>query len=683
MLDLVPEKCQCGGKMINCFSQNLRTVPSVSSNVTTLDLQNNKIKLLSDNLFIRYQDLDTLLLQSNRIHSISSQAFCGLFMLKKLFLRKRNPDIEQEALDVFVPSQSSDPSAFFTGLSRFLNHNHITFLKPGMFKVLQKLEWLILDNNKITRIMAGSFTGLQSLYLLSMQNNSISDLPRSSICVEMPQLIWLDLEGNRMKTIKSSVFQQCITVLILRRNKIRKIQQGALSMLNKLLDLDLSANRLQELPPPLFSQLQDLQQLNLSFNPLKLIHEDQFDSLTHLQSLSIEGLEIPNIQNRMFARLENLSHIYFKKFQYCSHAPHVRSCKPNTDGISSFENLLANVVLRVFVWVVACVTCFGNLFVICMRSFIVTENCHHTMSIKSLCCADCLMGLYLFSLGAFDLKYHGEYNKHAHAWMESSQCKLVGSLAMLSLEVSVMLLTYMTLEKFFCIVFPFNHYRVGRKQTLSTLTAIWILGFLISIIPFFSQEAFGNFYGRNGVCFPLQSELTEKQGAKEYSTSIFLGLNLLAFITIVFSYTSMFCSIHRTGAKTAERSVLSREVAIAKRFFFIVLTDALCWIPIFLLKIISLMEVEIPGTVTSWVVIFILPINSALNPILYTLTTTSFQERLKQCLRGKRPELGAGTSFTLVSLHTNMAEEWQKPIHFLHEASPGPETAASCSLPSE
>lgn len=77
---------------------------------------------------------------------------------------------------------------------------------------------------------------------------------------------------------------------------------------------------------------------------------------------------------------------YFKKFQYCSYAPHVRSCKPNTDGISSFENLLANVILRVFVWVIACLTCFSNLFVICMRSFIVTENSQHTMAIKSLCC---------------------------------------------------------------------------------------------------------------------------------------------------------------------------------------------------------------------------------------------------------------------------------------------------------
>lgn len=79
-------------------------------------------------------------------------------------------------------------------------------------------------------------------------------------------------------------------------------------------------------------------------------------------------------------------HSYFKKFQYCGYAPHVRSCKPNTDGISSFEDLLANIVLRVFVWVVSATTCFGNVFVICMRSYIRSENKLHAMCIISLCC---------------------------------------------------------------------------------------------------------------------------------------------------------------------------------------------------------------------------------------------------------------------------------------------------------
>ncbi|GCC22141.1 hypothetical protein chiPu_0000526 [Chiloscyllium punctatum] len=545
-LDLYPKRCTCEGFKITCEDAGLITVPTVSTNVTKLLLMQNNITTLLDDQFIRYRQLELLILQNNSIHSISTKAFSGLFRLKRLYLGR----------------------------------NKISVLKPGVFHDLHQLEWLILDNNLIGSITPKTFVGLKSVFFLYMINNSLENIP--NICSVLPKLKWLDVEGNNIESIEKKNFQACnkFDVLVLRNNKIRYIKDDTFSTMPFMIELDLSMNQLQELSPSVFKGFEQLHQLNLSRNPMNYIHMDQFDHLVSLKSLDLSGINIFNIQNQMFKNLGNLSYIYFKKFEYCRYAPHVRSCKPNTDGISSFENLLANIILRVFVWVVAFIICFGNLFVICMRSCITTENRLHTLSIKSLCCADCLMGVYLFFIGAFDMKYLGEYNKNAQQWMESMKCQLIGALAMLSTEF-------------------------------------------------------------------------ESLSARGYSTGIFLGLNLLAFIIIVFSYTSMFYSIHKTGAQSAERSLFSREVAIAKRFFFIVFTDALCWIPIFLTKLLSLLEVDIPGNVTSWVVIFILPINSALNPILYTITTASFQEKLKQCLRNQEL-LGPKKSLTSTTQMSNV-----------------------------
>lgn len=90
---------------------------------------------------------------------------------------------------------------------------------------------------------------------------------------------------------------------------------------------------------------------------------------------------------------------------------------------------------------------------------------------------------------------------------------------------------------------------------------------------------------------------------KEYSYSLIiifvslLGINLAAFIIIVFSYGSMFYSVHQSTITATEvRNQVRKEMILAKRFFFIVFTDALCWIPIFVLKFLSLLQVEIPGT---------------------------------------------------------------------------------------
>uniref|UniRef100_A0A3Q1FKE1 Relaxin family peptide receptor 1 n=1 Tax=Acanthochromis polyacanthus TaxID=80966 RepID=A0A3Q1FKE1_9TELE len=593
LLGVFPDLCQCRDLELDCDGAEFQDIPVVATNITMMSLQKNRLQKLRASTFFKYQSLQKLYLQYNKIQDVSPDAFRGLYNLTRLYL----------------------------------SNNKISVLMPGVFRDLHKLEWLYV-----------------SLLLKQvLLNNSLTKL--DDICLEMPRLNWLDLEGNLIETIDNVSFRSCnmMTVLVLQRNRISHIHEQAFSVLQKLGELDLSSNRLVAIPPNLFVLLEDLLQLNISYNPIVELQVDHFDKLHKLKSLSIEGIEIGNIQRRMFEPLKYLTHIYFKKFQYCGYAPHVRSCKPNTDGISSFEDLLANIVLRVFVWVVSATTCFGNIFVICMRSYIRSENKLHAMCIISLCCADGLMGVYLFMIGAYDLKFRGEYNRHAQAWMDSSQCQVIGSLAMLSTEVSVLLLTYLTLEKCICIVYPFQYLTPGWRRTVTILLGIWVFGFIVAFLPLVCKGLFRNFYGTNGVCFPLHSEQPETVWAHVYSIVIFLGLNLVAFLIIVLSYASMFYNIQRTGTQTTKYSNhIKKEVTIAKRFFSIVITDSLCWIPIFVLKILSLLQVEIPGTICSWVVIFILPINSALNPILYTLTTRPFKETILQVwanYRQKRPLL--------------------------------------------
>ncbi|XP_038674877.1 relaxin receptor 2-like isoform X1 [Scyliorhinus canicula] len=596
-----PQKCDCRETELECVDVNLRYVPQISINVTLLSLKRDKIKNLPADVFIKYTGLDQLFLQDNQIRSIAKTAFAGLYELRRLYI----------------------------------SQNRITVLKPRVFQDLHRLHFLSLDDNLISKISPRLFIGLKTLLVLSMVNNLLEKLPKRTICAEMPNVRWLDFSNNRIKSLDYSTFLNCdkLLGLYLQHNEITTISEKAFAPLCRLIELEVSSNKIQELPKYSFKNVKLLIRLNISNNPLKLIHLEQFDTLNQLQSLSLEGIEITNIESRMFKSMTSLEHIYFNKFQYCAYSIRVRSCQPNTDGISSFEDLLANIILRVFVWVIACLTCFGNLFVIFMRSLIRAENKLHAMSIKILCCADCLMGVYLFFVGIFDVKYRGEYNRHAQLWMNSIQCRMIGFLAMLSTEVSVLLLTYLSLEKYIVIVFPFSNVKPGKYQTLITHITIWFIGFTIAIIPLWNEDIFGNYYGRNGVCFPLHADQVEKDAAKGYSIGIFLGLNLIAFIIIVFSYSSMFYSMHKTGIQTPEmKRHIRSEVAVAYRFFFIVLSDALCWIPIFLLKVLSLIQVEIPGTITSWVVIFILPINSALNPILYTLTTSFFREKMKKFL---------------------------------------------------
>lgn len=73
---------------------------------------------------------------------------------------------------------------------------------------------------------------------------------------------------------------------------------------------------------------------------------------------------------------------------------------------------------------------------------------------------------------------------------------------------------------------------------------------------------------------------------------------------------------------------LSHDVCVRRRFFFIVLTDSVCWAPIIITSIIKFSSVEISGDTYAWLVVFVLPLNSAVNPLLYTFSTPKYRDQI-------------------------------------------------------
>jgi len=71
-----------------------------------------------------------------------------------------------------------------------------------------------------------------------------------------------------------------------------------------------------------------------------------------------------------------------------------------------------------------------------------------------------MMGVYLLIIACEDVILRGHYNRHALQWMTSWCCQATGVLAMTSCEVSVFILTYMSVERYLTIAFPFKSQKV-------------------------------------------------------------------------------------------------------------------------------------------------------------------------------------------------------------------------------
>ena len=179
------------------------------------------------------------------------------------------------------------------------------------------------------------------------------------------------------------------------------------------------------------------------------------------------------------------------------------------------------------------------------------------------------------------------------------------------------------------MICPFSDFKLRPKSAKVAALIVWIIVGIISLLPVTIKSYFGNaFYGRSTVCLALPLTPDRPMGW-EYSVTVFIGINLAAFVIMLICYSVMYyvatTSSSHVGRQTDYRI---REIQLAIRMSFLVFSDMCCWMPIIVIGILSLTDtVTLPDTTYAWTAVFILPLNSSLNPYLYTLVSREIKKR--------------------------------------------------------
>ena len=216
---------------------------------------------------------------------------------------------------------------------------------------------------------------------------------------------------------------------------------------------------------------------------------------------------------------------------------------------------------------------------------------------------------------------------HDLEWRNGTLCKCAGIISTISSEVSVIMLTAMTADRLVSIVFPFTVKSLSLKKGRLICILAWTAGIVFAIFPivgisyFYDNTNEVGFYGRSAVCLPLQLS-SDKLAGWEYSVAIFIGFNATSFVFIMGAYIVMFKTVYQIS-KDVGSVHSSRDASVAKRMLFIVLTDFCCWVPVIVIGILSLTGNfhDPTNQIYVWIAVFVLPVNSSLNPILYTFST--------------------------------------------------------------
>ncbi|XP_037696692.1 transforming growth factor beta activator LRRC32 isoform X2 [Choloepus didactylus] len=183
------------------------------------------------------------------------------------------PDIE--ALDLSgnqLRSILASPLGFYTALHRLdLSNNELSFLQPGVFQALPRLEHLSLAHNRLAAgpaLSTGGLVPLPHVTSLDLSGNSLYSGLVEQLLGEAPALRTLSLAENSLTRLTRRTFRgmPALERLDLHSNVLMDIEEGAFEALPRLVHLNLSRNSLTCISD--FS-LQQLRVLDLSCNSIE------------------------------------------------------------------------------------------------------------------------------------------------------------------------------------------------------------------------------------------------------------------------------------------------------------------------------------------------------------------------------------------------------------------------------
>ena len=248
-------------------------------------------------------------------------------------------------------------------------------------------------------------------------------------------------------------------------------------------------------------------------------------------------------------------------------------------------------------------------------------------------------------LASADLYYGDEYFLFSEEWRSGMVCKVAGFLGLLSSEASVFFIFLITLDRFLCIVFPFSNVHFEKTSSKISVMILWLMSFSVAFVPILLAGPDSDFYDLSDVCiglplitrpasFTFQASgvsnrvtfdlpvASDSKPAWFFSIALFLVLNLFCFTVILLCYIGIFISVKISRKRVGRKPDLNADIKLAIKMAAVIGTDFLCWFPVIIMGILSQTGlVVIPLDAYVWSVVFILPVNSSLNPYLYTIAT--------------------------------------------------------------
>ena len=488
-------------------------------------------------------------------------------------------------------------------------------LKPANFASISMLIYLGLASCGLSQLILPTLHNLRSL---DLSDNDLHAVNGEDLLV-LEELKTLSLSGNPLNLQSLAPHRPVLSVTVLDLSKLHL----------PFLNVDISAT------------FPNLQRFNLSSTGTRKVSPYAFQKLRKLHVLDIRGCRLNPFPRNVFSGLQQLEVVYSDNYKLCCSASLPRdfnrkNCHAPSDVVSSCHALLRSNMYRILLAFLSASSLLGNLLSFAyhvLRSDYSKSG--FLVFVVHLCVSDFLMGVYLAIIGVADGLYRGLYLWKDEDWRHSVICQATGVLSVLSSEVSVSIICLITLDRLLVLQFPFSKCRFSHRSVSVMCGMVWCAGLMLAVVPLMPGLSHWQYYSQSGICVPLPVPRTNVAGHR-YAFGMMNIFNLILLSLVALAQLIIYCHIRANALSAyddASTYSKSRDLAIARRLLTVATSDFLCWFPIGLLGLLASRGVAVPDEVNVAMAIIVLPLNSALNPFLYTLNLIQERRRRAKELR--------------------------------------------------
>ena len=453
-----------------------------------------------------------------------------------------------------------------------------------------------------------------------------------------PNLQVFDLSKNQLTSIVMNAFLtlQNLQVLVLKANPLTSVTSTVSDQRQYALrTLDLSQTYLSVFSSQILSLTPRVQNLNLSFSSIHTVTPLTLQGIRGARKLDLRGNSMTTFPLDIFLGLNDLELVLSPHYKLCckdllpNKIPQTRCVSPK-HLFSSCKSMLASDLHRLTFLFFSILAVLGNLVCVisqCVRS---RKRCVFLINLQ---CANFCMGVYSCVIAAAHEMSNGHYFRYEVRWTASVACTMAGFLSLLSSEVSVLTIFLLTLDSLSVLCFPPSAYRFSRRSAAVACGVMWSVGVFLASLPLLPGLQHWGRYGQTAVC----SLMTYDMNRFRTEFGLFQGIVVCHWLiclvvcagqVLLYRATPKhFILIDSDKKQIYEGVVLKMKIAI---------TDAVVWFSVTIASVLTWTGGVESEKVTVFMAVMVLPLNSAVNPLLclwHTVANWRQQEQEDRLLR--------------------------------------------------